>query len=105
MIFCSEFSSLPMEREDSRFGQNKSRPARPRAAGRAITIDMALPGVTRVDEITAKYMGKAPAVTLPNEMSAFTHSPGGELRLQNESFKVQAVQVLGRSIPDMSTDC
>ena len=46
-----------------------------------ITIDMALLGVNRVDQITADYVCKAPPVTFAHEMSAFTHIPGnGQLR-------------------------
>ena len=45
-----------------------------------ITIDMALLGVTRVDQIKPHYVCKAPTVTLPHEMSAFCHLPGGQLR-------------------------
>jgi isopentenyl diphosphate isomerase/L-lactate dehydrogenase-like FMN-dependent dehydrogenase len=45
-----------------------------------LAIDMALLGVTRVDQITRDYVCQAPAVTVPNEMSAFVHMPGGQLR-------------------------
>jgi isopentenyl diphosphate isomerase/L-lactate dehydrogenase-like FMN-dependent dehydrogenase len=45
-----------------------------------ITIDMALLGVTRVDQIKPHHVCKAPAVALPHEMSAFVHLPGGQLR-------------------------
>jgi glycolate oxidase len=45
-----------------------------------ITIDMALLGVTRVDQITANYVCKAPPTTFAHEMSAFVHIPGGQLR-------------------------
>ena len=45
-----------------------------------ITIDMALLGVTRVDQIKPHHVCKAPAVILPHEMSAFAHMPGGQLR-------------------------
>jgi isopentenyl diphosphate isomerase/L-lactate dehydrogenase-like FMN-dependent dehydrogenase len=45
-----------------------------------ITIDMALLGVTRIDQIKPHHVCKAPAVTLPHEMSAFAHMPGGQLR-------------------------
>jgi glycolate oxidase len=45
-----------------------------------LTIDMALLGVTRVDQITANYVCKAPPATFAHEMSAFTHIPGGQLR-------------------------
>ena len=42
-----------------------------------IVIDMALLGVTRVDQINAKHVCKAPPVTVPHEMSAFPRMPGG----------------------------
>jgi glycolate oxidase len=45
-----------------------------------LTIDMALLGVTRVNQITANYVCKAPPATFAHEMSAFTHIPGGQLR-------------------------
>ena len=45
-----------------------------------LIIDMALLGVTRIDQITSHYVCKAPAVTLAHEMSAFVHLPGGQLR-------------------------
>ena len=46
-----------------------------------ITIDMTLLGVTRVDQITSKYVCKAAPTTLPHEMSAFVHISGsGQLR-------------------------
>ena len=45
-----------------------------------ITIDMALLGVTRIDQIKPHHVCKAPAVTWPHEMSAFAHMPGGQLR-------------------------
>jgi isopentenyl diphosphate isomerase/L-lactate dehydrogenase-like FMN-dependent dehydrogenase len=45
-----------------------------------LTIDMGLLGVTRIDQIDAKYVCKAPPVTFPHEMSAFIHMPGGQLR-------------------------
>jgi len=45
-----------------------------------ITIDMALMGVTRVDQITPSYVCKAMPVALAHEMSAFCHIPGGVLR-------------------------
>ena len=38
-----------------------------------ITIDMALLGVTRVDQIKPQHVCKAPAVALSHEMSAFVH--------------------------------
>jgi glycolate oxidase len=43
-------------------------------------IDMALLGVTKVDQLTANYVCKAPPVTFPHEMSGFVHIPGGQLR-------------------------
>jgi glycolate oxidase len=45
-----------------------------------VVVDMALMGVTRVDQITPAYVCKAPPVTFPHEMSAFVHIPGGQLR-------------------------
>ena len=42
-----------------------------------ITIDMALLGVTRVDQLTSKYVCKAAPTTFAHEMSAFVHIPGG----------------------------
>jgi isopentenyl diphosphate isomerase/L-lactate dehydrogenase-like FMN-dependent dehydrogenase len=45
-----------------------------------ITIDMALMGVTRVDQITPSYVCKATPVAFGHEMSAFIHIPGGVLR-------------------------
>jgi glycolate oxidase len=45
-----------------------------------LTIDMALLGVARVNQITANYVCKAPPTTFAHEMSAFTHIPGGQLR-------------------------
>jgi len=45
-----------------------------------ITIDMALLGVTRVDQLKPHHVCKAPAVIWPHEMSAFAHMPGGQLR-------------------------
>jgi len=45
-----------------------------------LIIDMGLLGVTRIDQIDAKYVCQAPAVTFPHEMSAFIHMPGGQLR-------------------------
>jgi isopentenyl diphosphate isomerase/L-lactate dehydrogenase-like FMN-dependent dehydrogenase len=44
-----------------------------------ITIDMGLLGVTRIDQLNASYVCKAPPATLPHEMSAFPHMPGGRL--------------------------
>jgi len=46
-----------------------------------IIVDMALMGVTRIDQITSNYVCKAPPVTFAHEMSAFVHIPGsGQLR-------------------------
>jgi isopentenyl diphosphate isomerase/L-lactate dehydrogenase-like FMN-dependent dehydrogenase len=46
-----------------------------------ITIDMALMGVTSVDQLNPKYVCKAAPVIFAHEMSAFTHIPGsGQLR-------------------------
>ncbi len=45
-----------------------------------VVVDMALLGVTRVDQITPAYVCKAAPVTFPHEMSAFVHIPGGQLR-------------------------
>jgi glycolate oxidase len=45
-----------------------------------LVIDMALLGVTRIDQITATYVCKAQAVTSAHEMSAFVHIAGGQLR-------------------------
>ena len=46
-----------------------------------ITIDMALMGVTRVDQLNPKYVCKAAPVIFAHEMSAFIHIPGsGQLR-------------------------
>jgi isopentenyl diphosphate isomerase/L-lactate dehydrogenase-like FMN-dependent dehydrogenase len=46
-----------------------------------ITIDMALLGVTNVDQLNPKYVCKAAPVTFAHEMSAFVHIPGsGQLR-------------------------
>jgi len=45
-----------------------------------LIIDMGLLGVTRVDQISAKFVCKAPPVCVPNEMSAFPHLPGGQVR-------------------------
>ena len=45
-----------------------------------LVVDMALLGVTRVDQITPAYVCKAAPVTFPHEMSAFVHIPGGQLR-------------------------
>lgn len=45
-----------------------------------LIVDMALLGVTRMDQITSNYVRKTPPVTLAHEMSAFVHIPGGQLR-------------------------
>jgi isopentenyl diphosphate isomerase/L-lactate dehydrogenase-like FMN-dependent dehydrogenase len=45
-----------------------------------MVVDMALLGVTRVDQISSNYVCKAPPVTFAHEMSAFVHIPGGQLR-------------------------
>lgn len=46
-----------------------------------ITIDMALLGVTRVDQINKNYVCKAQPTTLAHEMSAFVHFAGtGQLK-------------------------
>jgi isopentenyl diphosphate isomerase/L-lactate dehydrogenase-like FMN-dependent dehydrogenase len=45
-----------------------------------MVVDMALLGVTRVDQITASYVCKAQPVTFAHEMSTFCHIPGGQLR-------------------------
>jgi len=46
-----------------------------------IVVDMALMGVTRIDQITSKYVCKAAPVTSAHEMSAFVHITGsGQLR-------------------------
>jgi glycolate oxidase len=45
-----------------------------------MVVDMALMGVTRVDQITSSYVCKAAPVTFAHEMSAFVHIPGGQLR-------------------------
>jgi glycolate oxidase len=45
-----------------------------------ITIDMALLGVTRVDQLNPNYVCPARPVTFGHEMSAFVHIPGGQLR-------------------------
>ena len=44
-----------------------------------LIVDMALLGVTRVDQINASYVCKANPVTFAHEMSAFCHMPGGRL--------------------------
>lgn len=44
-----------------------------------MTIDMALLGITRLDQLNANYVCKAQPATLPHEMSAFPHMPGGRL--------------------------
>jgi glycolate oxidase len=45
-----------------------------------LVVDMALLGVTRVDQVNAKHVCAAPPVSFPHEMSAFSHMPGGCLR-------------------------
>lgn len=45
-----------------------------------LTIDMALLGVTRVDQINPSYVCRSYPTTWPHEMSAFPHMPGGQLR-------------------------
>jgi isopentenyl diphosphate isomerase/L-lactate dehydrogenase-like FMN-dependent dehydrogenase len=45
-----------------------------------MVVDMALLGVTRVDQITSNYVCKAPPVSFAHEMSAFVHIPGAQLR-------------------------
>jgi glycolate oxidase len=45
-----------------------------------LVVDMALLGVTRVDQLNAKHVCAAPPVSFPHEMSAFSHMPGGCLR-------------------------
>ncbi len=42
-----------------------------------LVVDMALLGVTCVDQVNAGYVCKAPPVSFPHEMSAFAHMPGG----------------------------
>jgi glycolate oxidase len=43
-------------------------------------VDMALLGVTRIDQITRNYVCKTQPVTIAHEMSAFVHIAGGQLR-------------------------
>jgi len=45
-----------------------------------ITIDMALLGVTRIDQLSRNYVCQAPPTTFAHEMSSFVHIPGGQLR-------------------------
>ena len=45
-----------------------------------LIVDMALLGVTRVDQITRNYVCKTQPVTIAHEMSAFVHIAGGQLR-------------------------
>jgi glycolate oxidase len=45
-----------------------------------IRIDMALLGVTRIDQLNKNYVCKAPPTTFAHEMSAFVHIPAGQLR-------------------------
>jgi glycolate oxidase len=44
-----------------------------------LIIDMALLGVTRIDQINPSYVCKSYPAALPHEMSAFPHMPGGRL--------------------------
>ena len=44
-----------------------------------LVIDMGLLGVTRVEQLNPSYVCKAQPTTLPHEMSAFPHMPGGRL--------------------------
>ncbi len=44
-----------------------------------IFTTMALLGVTRIDQLSPAYVCKSYPVTLPHEMSAFAHIPGGRL--------------------------
>jgi len=44
-----------------------------------LIIDMALLGVTRIDQVNSSYVCKSYPVTNPHEMSAFPHMPGGRL--------------------------
>src|SRR5919106_1762225 len=43
-----------------------------------LIIDMALMGVTRVDQLNGRYVCKAEPVNFAHEMSAFCHIPGGQ---------------------------
>jgi hypothetical protein len=45
-----------------------------------LIVDMALLGVTRIDQITKSYVCKTQPVTSAHEMSAFVHIEGGQLR-------------------------
>jgi isopentenyl diphosphate isomerase/L-lactate dehydrogenase-like FMN-dependent dehydrogenase len=45
-----------------------------------LMVDMALLGVTRVDQITRNYICTTQPVTIAHEMSAFVHIAGGQLR-------------------------
>jgi glycolate oxidase len=45
-----------------------------------LIVDMALLGVTSVDQITHNYVCKTQPVTIAHEMSAFVHIAGGQLR-------------------------
>jgi glycolate oxidase len=45
-----------------------------------LIVDMALLGVTRIDQITQSYVCKTQPVTSAHEMSAFVHIAGGQLR-------------------------
>jgi glycolate oxidase len=44
-----------------------------------LIIDMALLGVTRIDQVNPSFICKSYPVTHPHEMSAFPHIPGGRL--------------------------
>ncbi len=44
-----------------------------------IETTMGLIGVTSLDQLDASYVTRAMPVTLPHEMSAFPHLPGGRL--------------------------
>jgi isopentenyl diphosphate isomerase/L-lactate dehydrogenase-like FMN-dependent dehydrogenase len=44
-----------------------------------IVTTMGLLGVTRLDQLTEKYLCKVQPLTPPHEMSAFPHMPGGQL--------------------------
>jgi len=45
-----------------------------------LTIDMALLGVTRIEDLTSNYLCRALPVGFSHEMSAFPYIPGGQLR-------------------------
>ena len=67
--FNQEVAAAQLEIEKNKLNSTKEE----------ITIDMALMGVTRVDQIAADYVCKAQPVTFAHEMSAFCHMPGGRL--------------------------